>query len=432
MERRIRPAKALQGTVTVPGDKSISHRAALFNAIADGRARVRNFAPGQDCQSTLSCLRNLGVKVEKAGEDAIVVHGAGLHGLREPVDVLDAGNSGTTIRLLTGVLAGQPFFSVISGDGSLRSRPMGRIIQPLRLMGAQIWGRAGDTLAPLAVHGRPLKGAQHRLAVASAQVKSCLLLAGLFATGETIVQEPAASRDHTERLLRAMGADLIVAQNVVTVRTPNALRALDMDVPGDISSAAAWLVAGAAHPNACITIKGVGVNPTRTGIIDILQAMGARITLSGQRHQGGEPVADITVESSALRGHDDICGAIVPRAIDELPLVALAACCAKGKTVIREAQELRVKESDRVALTAQELRRLGARIEERPDGMIIEGPIVLQGATGESHRDHRLAMLLGVAGLLARGETVVSGAEDVAVSYPSFWDDMAALTGGKP
>ncbi|MBI3953569.1 MAG: 3-phosphoshikimate 1-carboxyvinyltransferase, partial [Chloroflexi bacterium] len=263
MERRVRPPAALQGVVAVPGDKSISHRAVLFSALAQGSARIRNFAPGQDCRSTVACLRGLGVQVDEPELGVVVVHGGGLQGLREPPDVLDAGNSGTTIRLLTGVLAGQPFFSVTSGDSSLRSRPMGRIIQPLRLMGAQVWARSGDSRAPLAVHGRPLKGAQHRLAVASAQVKSCLLLAGLFAAGETVVQEPSASRDHTERLLRAMGAELRSEGNVVTIRPATTLRALDIDVPGDISAAAAWLVAGAVHPNARVTIKGVGVNPTR-------------------------------------------------------------------------------------------------------------------------------------------------------------------------
>ncbi len=428
MERRVTSPRSLQGEVTVPGDKSISHRAVLFNALADGRAHIRNFAPGQDCRSTVACLRGLGVEVEESQPGVIVVEGAGLQGLKEPGDVLDAGNSGTTIRLLTGVLAAQPFLSIVTGDGSLRSRPMGRIIQPLRLMGAQIWARGGDSLAPLAIHGRPLQGVRHRLPVASAQLKSCLLLAGLFATGETVVEEPAASRDHTERLLRAMGADLHSQGNVVTVRPTKALRPLDIEVPGDISSAAPWLVAGAVHPHARVTIKGVGVNSTRTGIIDILREMGARITLSGQRDVGGEPVADLTVESSALRGHEEIAGALIPRAIDELPLVALAACFANGKTVIRDAQELRVKESDRVAVTAQELRRLGARIEERPDGMVVQGPIPLRGALGESHGDHRLAMLLGVAGVLAGGESVVSGAADVAVSYPGFWDDLASLS----
>ncbi|MSQ32884.1 MAG: 3-phosphoshikimate 1-carboxyvinyltransferase [Dehalococcoidia bacterium] len=428
MERRVSSPRSLQGEVTVPGDKSISHRAVLFNALADGSAHIRNFAPGQDCRSTVACLRNLGVAVEEPRPGVLVVHGVGLPGLAEPPDVLDAGNSGTTIRLLTGVLAAQPFLSVVTGDGSLRSRPMGRIIQPLRLMGAQIWARGGDSLAPLAIHGRPLQGVRHRLPVASAQLKSCLLLAGLFATGETVVEEPVASRDHTERLLRAMGADLSSQGNAVTVRPAKALRPLDIEVPGDISSAAAWLVAGAVHPHARVTIKGVGVNSTRTGIIDILREMGARITLSGQRDVGGEPVADLTVESSALRGHEEIAGALIPRAIDELPLVALAACFATGKTTIRDAQELRVKESDRVAVTAQELRRLGARIEERPDGMVVQGPTPLRGALGESHGDHRLAMLLGVAGALASGETVVSGADDVAVSYPGFWDDLASLS----
>lgn len=416
----------LEGVITPPGDKSISHRVAIFNSLAKGVARITNFAPGQDCAATLRCLRALGVSIEQDGPDTLTVYGRG-GALDEPADVLNAGNSGTTMRLLAGVLAGQPFLSILTGDRSLRSRPMDRVIKPLVEMGAQIWGREGNRLAPLAIRGGHLQGISYTLPVASAQVKSCILLAGLFAQGETVVVEPAPTRDHTERLFQAMGASLV--RDGLTVRlTPSALTAKDIWVPGDLSSAAYWLVAAACHPQARITLRGVGINPTRTGILDALRQMGARLEILNPREEGGEPVADITASSSTLEAIV-IQGDMVPRIIDEIPVLAVAACCARGTTLIRDAQELRVKESDRIATTVRELRRMGADIEELPDGMRIRGPVRLQGATCRSYGDHRLAMALGVAGLLASGETVVQGAECAAVSYPSFWDHMALLTG---
>lgn len=420
----------LRGTVTVPGDKSISHRAAILNAIAQGRSRVENFSPGADCLSTVNCLRAMGVALELTpGErPALEVSGVGKGGLREAADVLDAGNSGTTLRLLSGLLSAQPLFSVLTGDDSLRSRPMGRIIQPLRLMGAQIWGRGGDSLPPVAIRGGPLHGMEYRTPVASAQVKSALLLAGLFASGETVLHEPLLSRDHTERMVRAMGARLerqglsVSLQPLTMPLTP-----LNMVIPGDISAAAFFLVAGAIHEQAEIHIKGVGVNPTRTGILDVLQEMGATITITEEREQGGEPVADIIVRSSQLRGVT-VGGEVIPRLIDEIPVLAVAAAVASGTTVIRDAAELRVKESDRIAATARELSLMGAHIEELPDGMIIHGVGKLHGAAVESHGDHRLAMALAVAALNASGETVIQGDEAVAISYPAFWRELEGLS----
>lgn len=428
MEIKVSSPPSLKGEIAVPGDKSISHRAAIFNSIAQGQASIGNFSPGADCLSTVNCLRALGVSIEAGKEpSSLVVRGVGLRGLLEAADVLDAGNSGTTMRLLAGLLAGQSFFSVITGDASLRSRPMGRIIEPLRLMGAQVWGRGGDALAPLAIRGTRLRGIEYRLSVASAQVKSALLLAGLLAEGNTIVEEPAPSRDHTERLLRSMGAHLeIEGTRIALSPTAASLRALDIEVPGDISSAAFWLVAGAIHPHARLRIAGVGINPTRSGILDVLKEMGARLAAEHERVQGGEPVADLVVESSSLTGVS-IGGDLVPRLIDEIPAIAVAAAVARGTTTIRDAAELRVKESDRIVTIARELSRLGARVEELPDGMVIHGGRRLTGASCQSYGDHRLAMALAVAGLVAGGEVVVHGAEAADVSYPGFWQELQRL-----
>lgn len=426
MERIVRPCRGLLGEVSPPGDKSISHRAAILNSIAEGRATVENFSPGKDCLSSVACLKALGAEIEEYhSERRLVIAGVGRDGLREAEDILDAGNSGTTMRLLAGLLAAQPFLSVVTGDASLRSRPMGRIIEPLRRMGAQIWGRCGDTVAPLAIRGGHLKGIHYRLPVASAQVKSAILLAALYAEDSTTVEGPIRTRDHTERLLSAMGADIKVDDSSI-VLAPGSLHAVDLRIPGDISSAAYWLVAATIHPNAKIEIKNVGINPTRSGIIDVLQSMGARIEVSHRRNEGGEPVADLSVESSELSA-TAIGGAIIPRAIDELPIIAVAAAVANGTTVIRDASELRVKESDRIATIVKELSKLGADIEERPDGMVIHGGKRLHGAPCYSYNDHRLAMTLAVAGLVAEGETTIQGAEAVEVSYPGFWQEMDKL-----
>ncbi len=431
MARPVANARRLRGSVTPPGDKSISHRAAILNALASGPALVENFQRGADCLATLRCLRALGVQWRWQEDGALAIEGVGLDGLREPSAPLDCRNSGTTMRLLAGVLAGQPFFSVLTGDASLRSRPMGRIAGPLRSMGAEVWGRQGGELAPLAIRGRrPLRALEHRLPVASAQVKSCLLLAGLYADGETVVHEPGPSRDHTERMLAAMGAHLERRDGWLRLHPPAAgLRPLSLRVPGDFSAAAFWLVAAAAHPDAEVRIQGVGINPTRTGLLDALRLMGADIALQEERVWGGEPVADILVRSSRLRGIE-VGGEMVPRLIDEVPLLALAACFAEGETVIRDAAELRVKESDRLRATARQLRRLGADIEELDDGLRVRGGIRLRGCRVNSYGDHRLAMTLAVAGLLASGQTVVGSPDAVSVSYPDFWTDLQRLATG--
>ncbi len=431
MKREVRRPATIRGEITPPGDKSISHRAAILNGLAEGKALIRNFSPGMDCRSTLSCLRALGVGTRSIDEitSAIEVEGVGIRGFTEPEDILDAGNSATTMRLMTGLLAAQSCLSIISGDHSLRSRPMGRLILPLRLMGAKIWGRGRDTLAPLAIKGQELRGVEYALPVASAQIKSAILIAALFTQkGRTTVQEPLPSRDHTERLLQTMGIKVTADGPFITLIPPTTPpKAIDIPVPGDISSAAYWLVLGTVHPDAKITIRDVGVNPTRTGIIDVLQAMGAKIRVENTRIAANEPVADLIVQSSELC-ETRLEGDLIPRIIDEIPVVAVAASLAKGTTTIKDAGELRVKETDRISLLAQEMSKLGASLEELPDGMKISGPARLLGAHCSSHGDHRLAMALAVAGCFADGETVIEDAEAVEISYPTFWQELERLT----
>lgn len=413
----------------MPGDKSISHRALILNSIAQGEAKVTGLSSGGDVLSTKSCLKALGARIEDGERPGDVsVHGTG-QGFQEPTDILDAGNSGTSMRLLCGLLAAQDFTTVLTGDDSLRIRPMGRVIEPLKQMGARIMGRNDDTLAPLTVHGGALRGIEYKMPVASAQVKSSIMLAGLSADGETVLHQPALSRDHTERMLAAMGAE-IQTDGLSLLLRPARLHAVDIEIPGDISSAAFWLVAGLCHSNARITVRGVGLNPSRTGIIEALQAMGAgqSLRLIDERLAGGEPVADLVAESCQLRGAE-IGGHIIPRIIDELPVLALAACFAEGTTVIRDAAELRFKESDRIETTVGELTRLGAKIEATEDGMVIYGTGKLSGAACQSHGDHRLAMTLAVAGALAQGETTVEGTDAAVVSYPDFWQHLAQLSG---
>ncbi|MBF6600681.1 MAG: 3-phosphoshikimate 1-carboxyvinyltransferase [Dehalococcoidia bacterium] len=430
MDRVIEPARRLRGTVAVAGDKSISHRAAILNALAEGDAEVRNFLPGEDCRSTLAVLRALGVQSSLGEEDGaplLRISGRGLDGLREPAAVLDCGNSGTTMRLLCGVLAGQPFHSVLDGDASLRARPMRRIVEPLRQMGARVDGRDDGALAPLAVRGGGLHGVRYRLPVASAQTKSAILLAALFADAETVVEEPQPTRDHSERMLAAMGAQ--IGREGPAIRlTPGArLTPLSMRIPNDISAAAFWMVAAAIHPDAELRLTGVGVNPTRSGIIDVLRQMGADLAIEEEREVGGEPVADIVVRSSRLSGVE-VGGAVIPRLIDEVPALAVAAAFAEGTTVVRDAQELRVKESDRIATVASQLAAMGAVISEHDDGIVIEGARRLRGARVASHGDHRLAMALAVAALSADGQTRLSDAEVVAISYPDFWSCLQRLS----
>lgn len=421
----VRPAPRLVGTVQVPGDKSVSHRAGLLGALATGPTEIAGFLESLDCLNTLRALGALGVEVTRKGPGEYRIGGAGLAGLQEPDNVLDCGDSGTSARLLLGVLAGQPFWSVLTGDDSLRRRPMGRVAEPLRQMGATVAGRSEGNRLPLAIRGaRPLKGLRYRSPVPSAQVKSAILLAGLFAHGEVSVEEAAPSRDHTERMLRGFGCRVGVDGRSVTLTPGGELRGHSIQVPGDISSAAFFLVAGAIVPGSSLTISGVGVNPTRTGLLDALGEMGAEVGVTEQR-EGEEPSATLTAQTSRLRGAR-VGGALIPRLIDELPVLAVAAAAAEGVTEVSDAAELRVKESDRIATLAAELTKLGARVEERPDGFRIQGGTPLRGAVVRSWGDHRMAMALIVAGLVAQGQTVVEDTQCIATSYPEF---LATLNG---
>ena len=429
MRIRVRPARRLSGRVAVPGDKSISHRAALFGALASGRTEITGFLEGEDCLATLKAVRALGAEVTRKGPGHYLVDGAGVNGLSEPDNVIDCGNSGTSARLLVGVLAGQPFWTVLTGDDSLRSRPMDRVAEPLRRMGATVVGRREGSRLPLAVRGaRPLTALTYASPVASAQVKTALLLAGLWADGPVTVREPSQSRDHTERMLGGFGARLTVGSEGITLTPGAPLSGQPVAVPGDISSAAFFLAAAAAAPDAEVTVTQVGTNPTRTGVLEALGAMGAQIESVTGSQAAAEPVADLVVRGGALRG-TEIGGALVPRLIDEVPILAVAACLAEGPTEIRDAAELRVKESDRIRAVASELGRLGARITERPDGLRIEGGARLRGAVVQSGGDHRMAMALVVAGLLADGETVVEDTECIATSFPGFLNAVNDLAG---
>lgn len=424
---RITPSGPLRGQLVVPGDKSISHRAVILGAIARGKTEITGFLNGADCLHTVVCMETMGVRVDWEGRTHLRIHGVGLDGLREPDDVLDAGNSGTTIRLLTGLVAGQRFFSVLTGDPSVRRRPMDRVTTPLRAMGASIQGRKGGSLAPLAVEGRRLQPIHYHSPVASAQVKSAVLLAGLTCEGETAVTEPALSRDHTERMLAGFGAEVRREGLTVTVKGRPRLEGQQVAVPGDISSAAFFLVAAAMVPGSDLVIRGVGVNPTRTGILDVLRAMGVPVEVENPREVAGEPVADLHVRAApGLRGVE-IGGDLIPRLIDEIPVLAVLACMAEGTTVIRDAAELRVKETDRVAALARELGRLGAKVEEQPDGLVIHGG-GLRGGRASARGDHRLAMALGVAGLVAPAGVSVEGARAVDVSFPEFWHVLGHIT----
>lgn len=409
------PGSALRGTLRMPGDKSISHRAALLGAIAHGTTRVRGFLHADDCLATLRCLRDLGVSIEETPEH-LVIRG---RGLEEPEDVLDVANSGTTIRLLAGVLAGQHFHSVLTGDASIRRRPMDRITEPLRRMGARISGRAGGRLAPLSIEGGDLRGIAHATPVASAQVKSAILLAGLFADGETVVREPSVSRDHTERMLAAFGVPVARDGLTVRLRGPASPEGAALRIPGDLSSAAFFLVAAACVPGSEVIVEDVGLNSTRTGLLDILRQMGAVVEVRDVREEGGEPLGTVMVRAAPLHG-TTIEGDLIPRAIDELPVIAVAACLAEGETVIRDAAELRVKESDRIAALARELGRLGAMIEAQPDGLAIAGGRRLRGGRAASGGDHRIAMALAVAGLCAQAPVVIEDPDCIRTSFPEF------------
>ncbi len=420
---------SLHGTLQIPGDKSISHRALMLGALATGETTIQGLLLGEDPRSTAACFTAMGAQISPLNSDLVKVTGIGLGKIQEPIDILDAGNSGTTMRLMLGILASHPdrFFTV-TGDDSLRSRPMLRVVKPLVQMGAQIWGRKGNSLAPLAVQGQNIQPIHYHSPIASAQVKSAVLLAGLMADGRTTVTEPALSRDHSERMLRAFGAKIEVDRDThsATVTGYPDLRGQAVIVPGDISSAAFWLVAGAIVPGAELYIENVGVNPTRTGILVALELMGADITLENQREVAGEPVADIRVKHSKLTACE-IGGELIPRLIDEIPILAVAAIFAQGTTVIKDAEELRVKESDRIEVMATELSKMGAQISELPDGLEITGGGCLIGAELDSYTDHRIAMSLAIASIMAKGKTTIHRAEAASISYPTFFDSLRSI-----
>ena len=417
----IQKIKKAVGQIKVPGDKSISHRAVMLGSLANGVTEISGFLKGADCLSTIDCFRKMGIDIDINGEN-VTVHGNGLRGLKKPDEMLYTGNSGTTTRLLCGILAGQNFDTSITGDASIQKRPMGRVVKPLSMMGAKI----ENEYCPLYISGTKLHGIAYKLPVASAQVKTAIILAGLYADGETVIHEIEKSRDHTELMLSAMGADLTVDNLDITVKPTNDLTAVNVDVPGDISSAAFFLVLGAIMPNSQITVTNVGINPTRTGIINVLKDMGADITLENVHTSAGETVADITVRSSSLKG-TTVGGDIIPRLIDELPIIAVAAVFADGQTVIKDAQELKVKETNRIRAVVDEFNKCGIDITETDDGMIINGGKSIHGADFKTYGDHRMAMSLTVLAQLADGESTLDDSDCACVSYPTFFDDFYKL-----
>ncbi|HIZ08121.1 MAG TPA: 3-phosphoshikimate 1-carboxyvinyltransferase [Candidatus Eubacterium avistercoris] len=417
---------ALKGNVTVPGDKSISHRSIMFGAIAQGLTEVTGFLQGADCLSTISCFRRLGIEIRNE-KTKVLIYGRGLHGLSAPSSVLDAGNSGTTTRLISGILAGQDFPSSITGDASIQKRPMGRIFRPLSEMGASFVSKFDNDCAPFTIRGGHLRGIHYNSPVASAQVKSCILLAGLYADGETSVTEPLLSRNHTELMLKGFGADVKSHGTTAVIQPEPHLEGQKIQVPGDISSAAYFIAAGLLIPGSEILIQNVGINPTRDGILKVAGEMGAKITYLNKRLVSGEPVADLLVRSCSLQGVT-IGGDIIPTLIDEIPVIAVMAALADGTTVIKDAGELRVKESDRIAVVTENLKAMGADIQATPDGMIIRGGRPLHGCLIQTHMDHRIAMAFTVAGMCADGETTFSDARCVDISYPEFFTHMMRLT----
>ena len=415
----VRQAHRLSGSVTIPGDKSISHRAIMFGALASGKTNIRNFLQSEDCLSTMDSFRKMGIRIVRKG-DKVTVFGKGLHGLKKPKGILNANNSGTTTRLMLGILAGQPFTSKITGDKSLCKRPMRRVADPLREMGALISGKDGGNYTPLTITGGKLKGINFRSKVASAQVKSAVLLAGLYAKGKTSVIEPVKSRDHTERMLKYFGAGLSIKGNKVTIDGGQSLKGRKIEVPGDISSAAFFIVAGMIVPNSRLVLKNVGINPTRTGIIDALKKMGGKVKLVNKRNMNFEPVAELIVSTSGLKGAV-IGGKIIPRLIDEIPVLAVAASLAKGRTVFKDAGELRVKESDRIETLCTELRKFGVKVEEREDGFIVYGSSKPKGAKSISYGDHRIAMAMAVLALAANGSSEIRDTACIRTSFPEFF-----------
>ncbi len=422
---KLTKVKGFSGEVTVPGDKSISHRSIMLGSLAKGDTEVYGFLQGADCLSSIDCFRKMGVEIENKG-DIVIIHGRGLRGLQPPTDTLDVGNSGTTTRLMSGILAAQRFSSRVNGDASIQKRPMKRIMTPLSMMGADITSEMGNDCAPLLINGKQLKGIHYDSPVASAQVKSAILFAGLYADGETSVTEPAVSRNHTELMFEEFGVDISCQGKTATVKPATELFAKKVVVPGDISSAAYFMVAGAITPNSEITIKNVGINPTRDGIIRVFEMMGANMKVEKTSGDIGEPTADITVSTSSLKGCV-IGGDIIPTLIDEIPAIAILACFAEGETIIKDAQELKVKESNRIDVMVNNLKAMGADIEATEDGMIIRGGKPLHGAVIDSKLDHRIAMSFAVAAMNAEGETEILGSECVDISYPRFYQDMKKL-----
>lgn len=414
----------LHGKLTIPGDKSISHRAVMFGALAQGTTRITHFLEGADCLSTISCFQAMGIHIQK-NKDEVLVEGKGLHGLQAPLDILDVGNSGTTTRLISGILAGQDFTSRLTGDASICQRPMGRIITPLSLMGAQITSQNQNGCAPLTIQGGHLHGIHYQSPVASAQVKSCVLLAGMYADAPTSVTEPVLSRNHTELMLNYFGAQVTSKGTTASILPQPDLKAHDITVPGDISSAAYFIAAGLLVPGSELLLCNVGINPTRDGLLRVCQAMGGDITLLNVRNDG-EPTADLLIRSSSLHG-TEIKGEIIPTLIDEIPMIAVMAAFAEGTTVIRDAAELKVKESDRIQVMTDNLTRMGADVEALPDGMIIHGGKPLHGATIDSHKDHRIAMSFAVAGGICEGSLTITDGECVNISYPEFYTDLYSL-----
>ena len=427
---RVKKAKNFGGEVSVPGDKSISHRAVMLASISNGRCKINGFLPSEDCLSTLEAMRTLGVQIDileenEFGPNGLMIHGKGLN-LTEPKSDIECGNSGTTMRLLSGILAGQKFSSRLIGDESLSTRPMERIVYPLRSMGCEIRAQGGNGCAPILINGGGLKGISYELPVASAQVKSALLLAGLYAEGRTSVVEPLRTRDHTEKMLDFFQVGTNVHENEISIDSGQVLESRDFVVPGDVSSAAFWLVAASAFPDSQLTVKNVGLNPTRNGILKILVRMGAYVSESVETNSGGEETGNVSIKGGKLKGIE-IGGDIVPNIIDEIPIIAVAAALADGKTIIKDAGELRVKESDRISAVAENLRKMGADLQETSDGMIINGGHELQGAELESFGDHRIAMAFAVAGIFASGQTIIRNAGCVAISYPNFEEHLIKL-----
>ena len=420
-----RKSGSLKGEIQVPGDKSISHRAVMLGSLANGTTRITGFLQGADCLSTISCFEKMGVSIENTG-DTVLVHGRGMRGLEKPEGVLDCGNSGTTMRLISGILSAQDFDVTLTGDASIQKRPMKRIMDPLSRMGADIESLPGNGCAPLYIQGRPLTGIHYASPVASAQVKSSVLLAGLYADGETAVTEPSLSRDHTERMLGLFGADIASEGTTARITPARELFAADIQVPGDISSAAYFIAAGLIVPGSQILIKNVGINPTRAGILEVCRKMGGDIRMLNRNEGRGEPTADLLVTHSSLKG-TVIEGDIIPTLIDELPVIAAMACFAEGETIIRDASELKVKESNRIAVMAQNLTAMGAQVQETDDGLRILGGRPLHGAVIDSHDDHRIAMTFAVAALCSQGETKIQGRECVNISYPAFYKDLGSL-----